>query len=140
VNFIATVPGSPGAAAAFAAEAAMSFGLMLTVLFISSHPRLSGYAGLAAGALVAAFIVVEAPLSGMSLNPARTLASAVFAHTFDSLWIYFSAPPLGMLLAAELFARRPWGLGVRCAKLHHVAGDPCIFRCGYRPASTERYA
>ena len=37
----------------------------------------------------------------MSMNPARTLGPAVLAHTSRSLWIYFTAPPLGMLLAAE---------------------------------------
>ena len=55
-----------------------------------------------AGALVATYIMVEAPLSGMSMNPARTLASAAPAGVWDAVWIYFIAPPLGMLLAGLL--------------------------------------
>jgi aquaporin Z len=139
VNFVATVPGPSGPAAAFGAEAAMSFAMMLTVLTISGRPTLMRYTGLAAGALVTTYIVIEAPLSGMSLNPARTLASGLFAHTLDSLWIYFTAPPLGMMLAAELCGRTRWGARIRCAKLHHVAGDRCIFKCGHAPAPTETH-
>jgi aquaporin Z len=74
---------------------------------------------------------IEDPLSGMSMNPARTLGPALLAHTGHSLWIYFTAPPLGMLVAAELFIRTHGRRGVRCAKLHHPADGPCIFRCGY---------
>ena len=54
---------------------------------------------------MALFITFEAPLSGMSINPARTLASAVPAGLFDHLWIYFVAPPLGMLVAGEIYFR-----------------------------------
>ena len=50
-----------------------------------------------AGALVALYIIFEAPLSGMSMNPARTVASALPAHVWTDAWIYFLAPPLGML-------------------------------------------
>jgi hypothetical protein len=49
------------------------------------------------------------------------------------LWIYFTAPPLGMLLAAELYRR--WlshGRPQICAKLDHTDRYHCIFKCGYR--------
>ena len=71
-----------------------------------SQPSLSRFTGLGAGAFVAICIVVEAPLSGMSMNPARSLGSNLLSHTGSSLWIYFTAPVLGMWLAAELHARR----------------------------------
>jgi aquaporin Z len=129
VNFVATVPGPDGTLPAFAAEAAMSFALMLAVLWTSAHSRRARYTGVAAGCLVALFIVLEAPLSGMSLNPARTLGPALFAHVGRSLWIYFTAPPLGMLLAAELFVRTHGFSGIRCAKLYHRDGTRCIFHC-----------
>ena len=58
-----------------------------------------------AALLLALYITVEAPVSGMSLNPARTLGSALWAGQFTALWVYFSAPVLGMLLAAEVFFR-----------------------------------
>jgi aquaporin Z len=116
---------------------------MTTVLVLSNTPRAERFTGVGAGALVAIYIVFEAPLSGMSMNPARTLGSNVLASMASSLWIYFTAPPLGMLLAAECYARRHGVASVRCAKLHHPASGRCIFRCGHtendawtRPAAT----
>jgi aquaporin Z len=130
VNYVVTVPGSPGIAAAFLGELTISFGLMSTVLAVSNASRLAPFTGLCAGALVALYITFEAPVSGMSMNPARTLASAVPSSIWTAFWIYVTAPPLGMLLAAELHRRR--GRRVRCAKLHHDRVQRCIFRCGYR--------
>ena len=66
----------------------------------------------------------------MSMNPARTLASALPASSFKSLWVYFTAPPLGMLLAAHLFTGLGGARAVACAKLHHGRAVRCIFRCG----------
>jgi aquaporin Z len=103
---------------------------MLTVLMTSNARRLAPVTGLAAGVLVATFITFEAPFSGMSMNPARSTASALFAGG-GGLWIYFTAPPLGMLAAAEVFLRTHGRARVRCAKLHHSPGSPCIFHCGY---------
>jgi aquaporin Z len=82
--------------------------------------------------LVAIYVTFEAPLSGMSMNPARTLGSAFQASYWHSLWIYFIAPALGMLIAAELFLRVRKGAPPRCAKLYHTSDKRCIFRCGYR--------
>jgi aquaporin Z len=129
VNFIATVPGAAGPGAAFAAEAAISFGMMLTVLHATNTPRLARFTGLLAGALVALYITFEAPLSGMSMNPARTLGPAMLARTGQSLWIYFTAPPAGMLAASEVFVRWRGRERLACAKLHHPANIPCIFNC-----------
>ena len=129
VNYVTTLPGPTGEAVAFAAEAVISFVLMLTVLTVSNHRRGSRFTGLYAGLLVWVYITVEAPLSGMSMNPARTFGSALLAGDFLGLWIYFTAPPLGMLLAAELFTRRFGVERVLCAKLHHPAIGPCVFGC-----------
>jgi aquaporin Z len=131
VNYVATVPGSSGPFVAFIAEALISFFMMLMVLIVSNTPRLARFTGVCAGILVAVYITFEAPLSGMSMNPARTLGSALLSHTGRSLWIYFTAPPVGMLLAAELFVRTLGAGRVRCAKLHHTSSARCIFRCGY---------
>jgi aquaporin Z len=132
VNYVATAPGTAGSLAAFAAEAAISFLMMSTILGVSNTPGLARYTGLAAGALVAIYIVFEAPFSGMSMNPARTVGPNVLAQAAGTLWIYFTAPPLGMLAAAEWYARRHGRSKVRCAKLHHPLHVPCIFRCGYQ--------
>jgi len=67
----------------------------------------------------------------MSMNPARTFGPALLAHTAQTLWIYFTAPPLGMLVASEVYVRAAGAHRVRCAKLHHPAGGPCLFRCRY---------
>jgi aquaporin Z len=131
VFYVATLPGAFGPMGAFAAELAITFVLMSVVLRVSNSPRLAPLTGLCAGALVAAYITVEAPLSGMSMNPARSLASALPAGTWATLWIYFTAPPLGMLLAAELYVRQRGLTAVFCAKLHHDTSQRCIFRCRY---------
>ena len=131
VNYVATLPGPWGQLPAFAAELLIAFVLMSTVLRVSNHPSLSPYTGVCAGALVALYITVEAPISGMSLNPARSLGPALLTGDLAVLWIYFVAPPAGMLLAAELYVRRR-GLGaVFCAKLNHAAGVRCIFQCRF---------
>jgi aquaporin Z len=127
---VATVPGPGGLLVAFGAELAISFLLMLVVLTLGGT-RLAPYTGLVVGAMVCLYITVEAPLSGMSMNPARTLASAVPTANYQALWIYFTAPFAGMLLASEVHLRRTRPEQRGCAKLFH--GLPCIF-CGGRPS------
>lgn len=129
VNYVATLPGTAGLAAAFAGEVVISFGLMTAVLTASNDTRLSHFTGAIAACLIAAYITVEAPLSGMSMNPARSFAPALAAGAAETLWIYFLAPPLGMLIAAEVYVRRHGASRVRCAKLHHPASGPCLFNC-----------
>ena len=134
VNYAATVPGPWGPGLAFLGELAISFGMMTMVLVVSNS-RLARLTGLFAGLLVATYISVEAPLSGMSMNPARTLGSAVHAGQWTALWVYFTAPPLGMLAAAEVYLRLPGAREVWCAKLHHENDKRCIFRCHYPMAA-----
>jgi aquaporin Z len=131
VRYAATLPGPAGAGTAFLAEIVISFLLMLTVLVVSNRRRLMHLTGIAAATLVACFITFEAPLSGMSMNPARTTASALPAGLLHGLWIYYTAPLLGMLLAAETYVRARGTRAVRCAKLHHDARVACLFRCGH---------
>ncbi len=128
VRYVVTT-GMHGPTVAFVAEVAISFALMATVLVLSNAPGLNRLTPIAVACVVALAITFEAPLSGMSMNPARTLASALPARFLDDLWIYFLAPPLGMLAAAELYVRRH--RHVLCAKLHHENDAPCIFRCEY---------
>jgi aquaporin Z len=130
---VVTVPGELGQAAAFAGEMAMTAVLMTVVLRVGNS-RLARLTGLCAGGLVALYIAVEAPLSGMSMNPARTLASAVPASNYTGWWIYFTAPLLGMFLAAGLYARKQ--MPVHCAKIDHSPRYRCIF-CGYTPPSDK---
>lgn len=129
VNYAATQPGPRGPRTAWAAEFIIAFGMMTMVLFCTNHAGAAPYTGLFAGLLIATYIAVEAPLSGMSMNPARTLGSALHARTFRSLWIYFTAPPLAMLAAAVLYTAAAGPHHVYCGKLNHQGGAPCIFNC-----------
>ncbi len=137
VNYVVTVPGRFGAGVAFVAEVLIAFILMSVVLRVSNNRPLNRFTGLCAGLLVAMYITLEAPLSGMSLNPARTFGSALSAQVWTALWIYFLAPPLGMLLAAELYVRWHGAHRVLCAKLHHHNTRRCIFHCRYEDALPE---
>lgn len=137
VNYAVTAPGPYGGKVAFVSEFLISFLLMAMVLVFSNNKRLSAFTGVFAGLLVATYITVEAPLSGMSMNPARTLGSALPAHMWKDWWIYFSAPPLGMIAAARTYAKLAGVHNVICAKLHHGSAETCIFRCGYRRTDAE---
>jgi aquaporin Z len=131
VNYAVTLPGANGPIVALCAEIIISFILMSVVLTVSNTRRLARWTGMFAGALVATYITIESPISGMSMNPARTFSSAVGAQVWMSLWIYFVAPPIGMLLAAEVYQRFNTGRAVACAKLHHHNNHRCIFRCNF---------
>ncbi len=130
VNFVDTLPGPGGAIVAFVAELAISFLLMTVILIVSNTKRIARYTGIFAGILVATYITIEAPLSGMSMNPARTFGSAIPANHLMYLWVYFTAPVLGMLLAAEAYIRIMGLSSISCAKLHHQNNKRCI-HCGY---------
>jgi aquaporin Z len=129
INFVATVPGPYGAGIAFVAELLIAFLLMATVLVVSNTPHLARFTGLFAGCLVAVYITFEAPISGMSMNPARTFGSAYIGHLWTSLWIYFTAPVIAMQLAASLYLRSK--REVYCAKFHHHNSERCIFNCRF---------
>jgi aquaporin Z len=131
VNYVVTVPGVAGQATAFAAELLISLLMMSTILIVSNTRRLARFTGLFAGALVALYITVESPFSGMSMNPARTLGSALSASEWRGIWIYFTAPPIAMLLAGQLYRLGGKRCPVLCAKLHHDNDKRCIFRCNY---------
>lgn len=133
VAFLATLPGPAGIGVAFLTEVLMAGGLMLMVVSALVSERLTPMIGLFAGGMVATYIALLAPLSGMSINPARTFASAAPGGLWEHLWLYFTAPVIGMLLAVE-GARLVRGRRERfCAKLNHDGTYRCI-HCGYTPA------
>jgi aquaporin Z len=134
VHYAATIPGVYGDTIAFVAELAISFVLMSAILFASNHEVLSPYTHHFAAILVATYIALESPLSGMSTNPARTFGPALYGSYWHALWIYFIAPPLGMLAAAEVFLLARGGKGPYCAKLHHHNDKRCIFHHSARLA------
>ena len=131
VNYVVTLPGKAGVGAAFVSEVIISFFMMMMVLVCSNSARIARYTPFLAGILVALFISLEAPFSGMSMNPARSLGSAVIADVWTSLWIYFVAPPLAMLFAAEVYLRVKGAKEIYCAKLNHYGRASCIFNCRF---------
>lgn len=127
VHYIVTIPGPWGWGAAIIAEASLAFGMMLMVLIVSNNPQWSRWTGVFAGLLVAVYITFAAPISGMSINPARSFASALPAQEWQSFWIYYLSPPLAMLAAAELYlARFNRHKKSICCKLCPNADQACI--------------
>ncbi len=131
VNYAVTVPGSSGTAAAFLAELFMAFVLMGVVLWTSNRPAIARYTSYFVGILIAVYILLFAPVSGFSINPARTVGSALFANLWTAWWVYFTAPLVGMMGCAGIYIRTFGADGVLCAKLHPDPKYPCPFRCHY---------
>lgn len=98
----ATLPaGSAGQS--FILEAILTAILMLVILAVSSGSKEKGItAGIAIGATVALEAMFAGPISGASMNPARSLAPAVVSGQTKDLWVYLAAPVAGALLAVPL--------------------------------------
>ena len=103
VNYVVTVPGTEGQVLAFLLETLLSFLLFAMVLFNSNDERLAPYTGYFVGVLLTLFIAFEAPYSGMSINPARTVASALPAGIWTGWWLYFIGPIIGMQIAGYFY-------------------------------------
>lgn len=85
---------------AFGLETAMTWLLMLVILSVSAGSKERGLmAGVAIGAVVGLEALFGGPISGASMNPARSLAPAIVSGRLEHLWIYVAAPVLGALLA-----------------------------------------
>lgn len=116
-------------AEAAAVELLITWSLLWVILFFVGRPKLHRWTGLAAGAWVAFLVFTEAPVTGTSLNPARSLGPAVVADDYRDLWVYFAGPLGGAVLAALLWKpvlARGWR-HLRCAKIYHTDRHPCHF-------------
>ena len=105
INYIVTIPPKNGQTLAFILEFLISFLLILTVLFTGKSKFWNKYIPFFVAILITLYITFEAPYSGMSMNPARTFASAIVANQWNSFWIYCTAPVLGMLAGEEIYKR-----------------------------------
>jgi len=122
----------------FLAEVAMTCLLVLAIfLFVSSH-RLMRWTPLMNWLLVATMVWLEAPISGTSLNPARSIGPAIVTNLWTAQWLYCIAPPLGGLLAVALFRLITVGeRDVLTGKLFHTPEYRSIFKntkAPHRPA------
>jgi aquaporin Z len=129
VNYVATRPGPFGPATVWLAEFTIALVMMTVVMAVNQLPKFAPYTGCFAGALVALYITFEAPISGMSLNPARTFASAINASQWAGWWIYFTAPVAGMFAGIELHRALGTPRHSLCGKLSHSRSVPCHIRC-----------
>lgn len=92
-------------------EIVFSFFLMFVIVSVATDTRAVGtMAGAAIGMTVAFAALVGGPLTGASMNPARSLAPALFEGRFDGLWLYFVGPSIGAVLAALTYN------GIRCSE------------------------
>lgn len=106
VMYVATVPNQmTGLVIALMVEFLMAFGLMTMVLWVSNSSRYSQFTGVFSGILIAFYITLLAPFSGMSINPARSFASALPSQIWTGWWIYLIGPTLAMQVAAEVYLR-----------------------------------
>jgi aquaporin Z len=138
VDFVATVPGPAGDLAAFIGEFFIAFVMMAMIVYVSNKAAICQYTGLFAGLLIMCYVTFEAPYSGFGMNPARTFASALPSGIWKAIWIYFTAAPLGMLLAAQGYLLVKDCDSIQCCKLHHHSDRRCIF-CG-RPSVVTAHA
>jgi aquaporin Z len=95
----ATLPAG-SALQSFALEAVLTGLLMFVILNVSTGPKETGVmAGIAVGGVIGLEAMFAGPISGASMNPARSLAPAVVSHHLTSLWVYLTAPLLGAAIA-----------------------------------------
>jgi aquaporin NIP len=98
----ATTPAGP-IAQSFILELIMTWLLMFVILSVSSGAKEKGTtAGIAVGSVICLEALFGGPISGASMNPARSLAPAVIAGHLDFLWIYLTAPTVGALMAVAV--------------------------------------
>ena len=91
---------SGGVAQAFAFEMVLGFMLMLVILNVSTGHKEKGImAGVAVGGAVAVGALIGGPVTGGSMNPARSLGPAIVSGELDAVWMYVAAPIVGTLLA-----------------------------------------
>jgi aquaporin Z len=131
VDFGATQPGSGyGPLLATLGEVATTFALILGLFLFVRHPKIRPFTPLLFPFLYAFMVWLEAPVSGTSTNPARSLGPAVISGAWQDWWVYWIGPSIGTLLAV-VFYKRSWlrHLEIEVAKLYHFEHDPHgIFR------------
>ncbi len=84
----------------FFLEIFLGYLLMLVILFVSQNKAISHFTGLAVGATVLLEALFAGPITGASMNPARSIAPAIVSGNVSHLWIYIVAPIFGAILAS----------------------------------------
>ena len=82
----------------------LSFALMLVIMAVATDERVAeGFAAIAVGLTVGFCAMMGGPLTGASMNPARSLGPAVIGGFWDAHWVYWLAPVSGMIAAAHCY-------------------------------------
>ncbi len=103
VGASAVAPGTT-VAHAFLWEAIATFLLALVIIAVATDRRAApAAAGLAIGLAVGVGALVAGPLTGGSMNPARSLGPALAAGFYDNLWLYVAAPVVGAVSAMLVY-------------------------------------
>ena len=84
----------------FILEIILSYFLMLVILFVGQNKSIKQFTGMAVGAVVLLEAMFAGPITGASMNPARSIGPAIISGQISELWIYILAPVLGMVLAS----------------------------------------
>jgi aquaporin Z len=123
----ATLPAGP-ALQSFVLEVILTFLLMFVILSVSTGSKEKGLlAGVAVGSVITLEALFAGPISGASMNPARSLAPAVVAVRLQALQVYLTAPVLGAL-AGVLACRCVQDKGCCCGEGQGRNGDRPILR------------
>jgi aquaporin Z len=124
VKATATVPGPDGAGTAFLFELVFTAIFVTVILQASQSHRFGATALLAIPLTLVAVHVALIPLSGSSVNPARSLGPALVGNRWTDFWIYLIAPPIGAVIAVAIhrYLREPAG-GAEAATAE-VLGEP----------------
>ena len=88
---------------AFWFEVVITFLLMLIIIMVATGSKEVGtLAGIAIGAAVAVLALLAGPITGASMNPARSLGPALVSGHLENIWIYVAAPIIGAALAVPV--------------------------------------
>lgn len=124
IGFGATTPSTGGPILALLGETVTTFALVLGLFTVLGSPRTRRFTPLLFPPLYAVMVWLEAPLSGTSTNPARSLGPAVVSGDWHGFWIYIAGPLLGALIALAVLRVRPLRhLEVDVAKIYHFTHD-----------------
>ena len=110
---------------ALTGEIITTFALIIGLFIFIGHKRLSAWTPLLFPFLYAIMVFIEAPLSGTSTNPARSLGPAIISGQWHGWWIYLAGPVIGAWLATIVQKRTLLkGLEIGIAKVYHFKHDP----------------
>jgi aquaporin TIP len=109
-------------------EALLTFFLVMVILFVTHNPMLAIVSGIAVGLVLTFDMLAGFPLTGASMNPARSLGPAIFSNNMGTYWIYIVGPLLGALVAALVY--KLFTVDFSCCTKVDDCGKPVLDECG----------